>query len=123
MGYTLNSILKRKAFITPELLVGLYAGVTDAQGYALAKRYEGKYLVVAGRMGTEPLALARRRADAKVYAEESGVAEVPCHCSFAGRKNVADIKTKRKGDEVALIGKIEGVSREGIILFRCRVMT
>jgi hypothetical protein len=31
MGYTLNSILKRNALITPELLVGLYSGVTDAQ--------------------------------------------------------------------------------------------
>ena len=123
MGYTLNSILKRNALITPELLVGLYAGVTDAQGYALAKRYEGKYLFVAGRMGTQPLTLTRRKVDATVYAEEPGAAEVLCHCSFADRRNVADIKAKRRGDEVALTGRIEGVSREGIILLRCTLMT
>jgi hypothetical protein len=74
-------------------------------------------------MGTEPLTLSRRKVDAKVYAEESGVAEVPCHCSFTGRRNVADIKAKRRGDEVALTGRIEGVSREGIILLRCTLMT
>jgi len=123
MGYTLNSILKRNALITPELLVGLYAGVTDAQGYARAKRYEGKYLFVTGRLGTEPLTLTRRKVDATVYAEEPGAAEVLCHCSFAGQGNVADIKAKKRGDKVALTGRIEGVSREGIILLRCTLIT
>jgi hypothetical protein len=119
--WLLNAFSRRVAGITPELPTSLFNGVTDAQGQDRAERYINKRMRLSGSL---PSAVqSSRRSAIIIFKDRPGPSNVEVHCMIKGRKNVTRIEAMSPGDAVTLVGRIQRVDRQAVMLDRCEVVT